>query len=66
MLLNEFETGVLAWYRTLTPYERLLLNYWLLTGDARSLLAAREHSKRLQCFHYLPVADGCDELSLHR
>ncbi|GAB4521120.1 MAG: hypothetical protein OHK0046_32130 [Anaerolineae bacterium] len=66
MRLNLNETLILAWYRSLTPLEQLVLHYWLVTGDDRLLLATRERSERLQRFDYLTITDGCDEFALHR
>ena len=39
MALTAREKIVLAWFRSLRPYERMVLQGWLLTGDSRLLLS---------------------------
>lgn len=60
MALTEQEKAIIAWYRTLTAYQKLLVHGWLLTGDAHLLkgLWGRVFSRELHQLLEVPTPEG--------
>jgi hypothetical protein len=54
--LNEQEKAIIAWYRTLSAYQKMLLTGWLLTGDAHLLKALGGSVFSSELHQFLKVA----------
>lgn len=65
-MFNNEQRKRLEWYDSLSTFERLVVNYWLLTGDNRLVLALRNRSERLQRFWYQSFVERPEESPLHR
>lgn len=66
-MLNADEVRLVLWYRSLGNLERLAINCWLITGDARLIVWLRIRLFGSQAHYLAEVAAsmGVDQFPLH-